>query len=101
MHQIKVSLVFVTEKKQWLWEAQVARGTNAIEFVQLSGFLEQIDELKDLALTSLKLGVYAEKISSDYLLEEGDRVEIYRELTADPKEVRRQLALLGKTMGKN
>jgi len=60
----------------------------------------QIDALKDKEIDSLSIGVYAEKIDLDYLLEEGDRVEIYRPLTADPKEVRRQLALMGKTMGK-
>ena len=45
--------------------------------------------------------MYADKIEPDYLLEQGDRVEIYRPLLADPKEVRRQLALVGKTMGKS
>jgi len=48
----------------------------------------------------LSIGVFSQKVAHDYLLEEGDRLEIYRPLTADPKEVRRQLALIGKTMKK-
>jgi len=34
------------------------------------------------------------------VLEDGDRVEIYRPLIADPKEVRRQRAAQGKVMKK-
>lgn len=101
MHKINVSIAYATKEKQWLYEAFVARGTSAQELIEMSGFCAQIDALKDKEIDSLSIGVYAEKIDLDYLLEEGDRVEIYRPLTADPKEVRRQLALMGKTMGKN
>jgi len=62
--------------------------------------MNEIPALEAQSISELTIGVYADKIELDYLLEEGDRVEIYRPLTADPKEVRRQLALLGKTMGK-
>ena len=100
MHQINVSLAYATKQKQWLYETRVARGTSAQELIELAGFCDQIDDLKDKDIDSLNIGIYAEKIHLDHLLEEGDRVEIYRPLTADPKEVRRQLALMGKTMGK-
>lgn len=60
----------------------------------------EIPELADANLAELKLGVFSEKVDGDYLMQEGDRLEIYRPLLADPKEVRRQLAALGKTMGK-
>ena len=36
---------------------------------------------------------------ADEVLQPGERVEIYRPLKADPKEVRRRLAAEGKTMG--
>ena len=98
MHEINVSIVYALKDQQWIYEAKVARGTSALEMVVLSGVLEAFPELDKL---TLQLGVYAQKVEHDYLLEEGDRVEIYRPLTADPKEVRRQLALMGKTMGKS
>ena len=98
MHEINVSIVYALKDQQWLYEATVARGTSALEMVVLSGVLEVFPELDK---STLQLGVYAQKVEHDYLLEEGDRVEIYRPLTADPKEVRRQLALMGKTMGKS
>jgi len=100
MHEINVSAVYALKDRQWLYEARVARGTSAEELLIQSGFLDQVDDLKGTELDALKLGVYAERIELDYLLNDGDRIEIYRPLTADPKEVRRQLALLGKTMGK-
>lgn len=99
MHKINVSLVCALPEKQWLYEAMVARGTNAKELIEQSGFLNQIDLLTDKTIDSLDIGIYSQKVSVDTLLEEGDRVEIYRPLAADPKEVRRQLALIGKTIG--
>jgi putative ubiquitin-RnfH superfamily antitoxin RatB of RatAB toxin-antitoxin module len=99
MHTINVSLVFATEQKQWIYEAQVARGTSAQELIESSGFMTQVEALVELKLELLDVGVFAQKVALDYLLQESDRLEIYRPLTADPKEVRRQLALLGKTIG--
>lgn len=98
MHQIMVSVVYATAEKQWLYETRVTRGTSAQELIALSGFLGDIDALNECSVEELDLGIYAQKIKADYLLLEGDRVEIYRPLTAEPKEVRRKLALIGKTM---
>lgn len=100
LHQVTVSIVYASKHRQWVHETTVARGTSAQELLEMAGFLNEIPELRQVKADDLVLGVYAQKVPADYLLEEGDRVEIYRPLTADPKEVRRQLALLGKTMGK-
>ncbi len=45
-----------------------------------------------------KLGVFAKLVKVDAVLRDRDRVEIYRPLIADPKEVRRQKAAEGKVM---
>ena len=100
MHRINVSLVYALADKQYLKELSVMRGTSAQELLEQSGFMHEVKELTGQDISKLKLGVFAQKVDLDYMLEEGDRLEIYRPLTADPKEVRRQLALLGKTMGK-
>lgn len=100
MHSISVSVVYATPQNQLIKDCEVPRGTSALELVTLSGILKDFEELQSSKLESLELGVFAQKVSHDYLLEQGDRVEIYRKLKADPKEVRRQLAKLGKTMGK-
>jgi putative ubiquitin-RnfH superfamily antitoxin RatB of RatAB toxin-antitoxin module len=99
MHTINVSLVFATQQKQWIYEAQVARGTSAQELIESSNFSNTVEGLSVLELETIDIGVFSQKVALDYLLLEGDRLELYRPLTADPKEVRRQLALLGKTIG--
>ena len=101
MHRIDVSIVYATVDQQWCIEKSVLRGTSAAELLELSGFLKDIKSLVGMSMEELQLGVYAEKVAPDHLLEQGDRVEVYRPLTADPKEVRRQLARLGKTIGKS
>jgi len=100
MHQINVSLVFATVERQWIYESKVARGTSAQELIESSGFMSDLELLSNQEIDNLEIGVFSEKVSADYFLQEGDRVEIYRPLTADPKEARRQLASMGKTMGK-
>lgn len=100
MHDIDVAIVYAMPTKQWLVEKRVARGTSAMELLQEVGFLNDIETLKTTPLDDIQFGIYSQKVSHDHLLEQGDRVEVYRPLSADPKEVRRQLALLGKTMGK-
>ena len=100
MHKITVSIVYATAEKQWLKELRVMRGTSAKELIDQSGFLTEIVDLQGRVVGELNIGIYAQKTDMEHLMEEGDRLEIYRDLTADPKEVRRQLALLGKSMGK-
>jgi uncharacterized protein len=47
---------------------------------------------KDIDLNTNKVGVYSRPVKLDDVLQDGDRVEIYRPLIADPKEMRRQRA---------
>ncbi|MFT4630713.1 MAG: putative ubiquitin-RnfH superfamily antitoxin RatB of RatAB toxin-antitoxin module [Dinoroseobacter sp.] len=100
MYKITVSIVYASTEKQWLKELRVMRGTSAKELIDQSGFLTQITDLHDCVVDELNIGIYAQKVDIEHLMEEGDRLEIYRDLTADPKEVRRKLALMGKSMGK-
>ena len=65
MHQITVSVAYATPEKQWVYDTVVARGTIAQEWIQLSGFIEKIRDLQEEVLTSLVIGVYAEKVSMD------------------------------------
>lgn len=100
LSKLSVTLVYAEPQQQWVYEARVARGTEAWELIQASHFLEQVPALNNRTIETLELAVYAQKINADHLLQEGDRVEIIRPLRADPKVVRREMAKLGKTIGK-
>ena len=99
MQKIEVSIVYACKQQQWLKELTIQRGASVSDLIEQSGFLNEIDDLFNQSIEELSVGIYAKKTTLDELLENGDRVEIYRPLKADPKDVRRQLAELGKTMG--
>ncbi len=93
---IRCEVVYATPERQVLLQLTVPAGTTALGVVSLS----KLDvEFPEVDFSSPVLGIFSQKVSSDYVVKEGDRVEIYRPLTADPKEVRRQLAAAGLTMG--
>jgi uncharacterized protein len=65
--------------------------------IERSGIQQRFPEI-DLA--AYKVGVFGKATKLDTLLAEGDRVEIYRPLIADPKEARKKRAAEGKVMRK-
>lgn len=95
--EMKVEVVYALPKKQTLLALEVPVGTTVIEAVHASGILDIYPEI-DIA--NSKLGIFGRMARTDEVLQPGERVEIYRPLKADPKEVRRRLAAEGKTMGK-
>ena len=94
---IAVEVAYATPEKQLILKVEVPSGTSAAEAVRLSGIEEHFPEI---VLGNNPLGIFGKKTKPDRELHAGDRVEIYRPLTADPKVIRRELAKLGKTMGK-
>lgn len=87
---IRVEVVLAMPGRQELVSLDVTNGTTLAEAIALSGLPEMFEGFElDLA----NVGIFGHKASPDQVLLEGDRVEIYRPLIADPKEVRRQRAL--------
>jgi putative ubiquitin-RnfH superfamily antitoxin RatB of RatAB toxin-antitoxin module len=87
---IRIEVVLAMPERQELVALEVPAGTTLAEAITLSG-LPKMFEGFELDLT--KVGIFGQKASPEQVLLEGDRVEIYRPLIADPKEVRRQRAL--------
>ncbi|MCY1294348.1 Protein RnfH [compost metagenome] len=85
---IQVEVVYALAGRQQLLRLTLPRGIDAREAVMRSGLGVQFPEL-DLA--GCPLGIFGKALATpeERLLEEGDRVEIYRPLIADPKEVRK------------
>jgi len=87
---IRVEVVLAMPERQELVSLEVNAGTTLADAISLSGLPEKFDGFEvDLR----RVGIFGQKASPDQVLREGDRVEIYRPLIADPKEVRRQRAL--------
>ena len=63
--------------------------------LSLSGIRE---EFPDMEQNLKAVGIFSRKVSLDDELREGDRVEIYRPLIADPKEMRKQRAQADSTV---
>ncbi|WP_434633706.1 RnfH family protein [Chromobacterium sp. CV08] len=95
--RLSVEVAYARPERQWLVAVDLPMGATALDAVRASGILAACPELDEAAL---KLGVFGKAVKSDAVLREHDRVEIYRPLLADPKEVRRQRAEAGKKMKK-
>jgi len=86
---IKVEVVLAMPERQVLVALEVALGTTVAEAISQSAVPEMFEGF-ELDLT--RVGIFGNKASPEQVLQAGDRVEIYRPLIADPKEVRRQRA---------
>jgi putative ubiquitin-RnfH superfamily antitoxin RatB of RatAB toxin-antitoxin module len=86
---LRIEIVCVTPGEQVLIPLEVPSGTTAGEAVERSQILRRFPEL-DLA--GVKLGVFGRVVPAATVLGDGDRVEIYRPLLADPKQARRRRA---------
>ena len=87
---VSVQVVFALPDIQALVNLTLPRGMTAAEAVQRSGLCDRFPEI-DLTGGN-RLGIFGRLCGPDTELREGDRVEIYRPLQADPKEARRRRA---------
>ncbi len=95
--QIRVEVVYALRDRQKVVNVTLPAGAALREAVERSGLLTEFPEI-DLAAS--KFGIWNKLAKADAALRDNDRVEIYRPLIADPKEVRRQRAAEGKVMKK-
>ncbi|NNG12732.1 MAG: RnfH family protein [Halobacteria archaeon] len=95
--RIVVEVAYATPAKQVILKLAVEPGTSLEQAIRLSGILEQFPEID---LGQNKVGIFGRLGKLADVLQAGDRVEIYRPLIADPKEVRKQRAAQGKAMKK-
>jgi hypothetical protein len=94
---IHVEVVYARPDRQEVASLTLPAGSTAGQAIEASGLLARYPEID---LTKNKLGIYAKLAKIDTALRDRDRVEIYRPLIADPKEVRKQRAAEGKVMKK-
>ncbi len=92
--EIQVEVAYALPDKQKIVKLQVPAGTTAYDAVTRSQIDKHFDELE--IVPDLKLGIWGKAVSADRVLVSGERVEIYRPLVADPKEVRKARAAKAK-----
>ncbi len=88
---IFVEVACAMPDRKILLRLQVPAGTTLSEAVRISGILQQCPEI-DADIVTLGIFSRIEKAPASRVLQEGDRVEIYRPLQIDPKEARRARA---------
>ncbi|OTA19419.1 RnfH family protein [Xenorhabdus beddingii] len=89
MSEINIEVVYALPERQYLCNVKVSQGATVEQAIVASGLLTL---RHDIDLTKNKVGIYSRPAKLTDTLEEGDRVEIYRPLIADPKEMRRKRA---------
>ncbi|OTA14739.1 RnfH family protein [Xenorhabdus vietnamensis] len=89
MSEINIEVVYALPERQYLRNVKIPQGATVEQAIIASGLLTLRD---DIDLTKNKVGIYSRPTKLTDTLEEGDRVEIYRPLIADPKEMRRKRA---------
>ena len=94
---IMIEVSYALPKKQIIIPVLVLKGTSIKEAIELSGILKKFGEID---LDSNQVGIFGKLTTLDKVLRDRDRIEIYRPLIADPKEIRRKRAAEGKDMKK-
>lgn len=89
--RIRVELAVALPESQELSDLDLPAGATIADAIQAADVARRFPQLE---IDHRRLGVFGRRRPPDHVLADGDRVEIYRPLTADPKEVRRQLARL-------
>ncbi|PAU86265.1 RnfH family protein [Pseudomonas sp. WN033] len=94
---IAVEVAYALAHKQKIISLTVPEGTSMLEAARLSRIAEHFPELD---LDASAMGVFGKTVPkpAERILAQGERVEIYRPLIADPKEVRKQRAAKAKAV---
>jgi putative ubiquitin-RnfH superfamily antitoxin RatB of RatAB toxin-antitoxin module len=95
--KMQVEVAYARAEQQDIVPLTLPVGVSLQQALEASGLLERYPEID---LLKGKFGIYSKLTRLDTPLRDRDRVEIYRPLIADPKEVRKQRAAEGKLMKK-
>jgi len=94
---LHIEIVYGVPNKQELLTIAVAPNTQVEQAIIDSGILSLVE---DIDLTVNKVGIWNKSAKLSDILSAGDRIEIYRPLIADPKEVRKRRAEKAKLEGR-
>jgi uncharacterized protein len=84
MKPISVEVVLARPERQVLRRVELPAGSTVADALAASGLVEEFRKPE-----SGRVGIYGKVVSAGTILSDGDRVEVYRPLRADPKDLRR------------
>ncbi len=84
---MNVGVCYAESDRQLWMRLEVPDSSTIEETINLSGVLKLYPEIN---LTSQKVGIFGKIAPLDTAVKDGDRVEIYRQITADPQTVQRR-----------
>jgi len=84
---MKIGIAYALPQRQVWFDINLPDGATIKDAIERSGILKQFPEID---LEKQKVGIYGKVSKLDAVLNDGDRVEIYRPITCDPKTVPRK-----------
>jgi len=86
---LQVQVCYALRDRQLVLDVTLDSGATIHDAIKASGIVGQVAEID---LTTMRVGIYGKLKELDAPLQDKDRIEIYRPLTADPMESRRRRA---------
>lgn len=84
-----VDVVYADAAQQIRRRMEMAPGSTVMQAIEASGIIAWLPQA---ALGSARLGIFSRRVPAEQLLQDGDRIEIYRSLQLDPMDARRRRA---------
>lgn len=92
---MRIEVAYAQPDRQLIIPVEISEGATLEQAITQSRIHEQFPEIQ---LQTAKVGVFGKLSKLSAIARAGDRIEIYRPLLADPKEVRKKRAAEGKRM---
>jgi putative ubiquitin-RnfH superfamily antitoxin RatB of RatAB toxin-antitoxin module len=92
--RIDVEIVYALPDRQVLRRILIPDGSTVGDAIRASGLRAEFPEIDPT-----RVGIHGKPVPVDATLRDGDRVELYRPLRADPKEIRRTRAAKRRAKG--
>lgn len=86
---INVEVVYAAPERAWRVSLRLPFASTALQAFEASGLRDRIAALSQI---DPDLGVFSHPVPGNRVLRDGDRVEVYRPLSVDPKDARRRRA---------
>ena len=87
--EILVEIAYALPEEQVIISIKVPTIFNVQQAIEKSGIQKKFPSID---LSKNKVGIFGKKTTLNHLLKDRDRIEIYRPLILDPKEMRRKRA---------